>query len=220
MAKVSLNDGEVYFTRCGIAKPWFCRSNAAMLNVVVAEDWQFARTAHMKLSPIKEMELAASRIPGMVSLAQGIPSFDTPEPIKLFVQQKIAEGACAKYSLTPGLPQLRELIAESLLREGMHYDPESEIIVTCGSIEGIAATLLDSVMGCAVHSTLKAGVGFTTLEIKVNYVRAMTDKTGPVKAEGKIINVGSRVATAEGRLVDGVGKLLAHGTTTCLIFPI
>ena len=75
-------------------------------------------------------------------------------------------------------------------------------------------------MGCAIHSTLKAGNGFTTLEIKVNYVRAMTDKTGSVKAEGKIINVGSRIATAEGRLVDGTGKLLAHGTTTCLIFPI
>jgi aminotransferase len=113
-----------------------------MLNAAVTEDWRFARTAQMKLSPIKEMELAASRIPGVISLAQGIPSFDTPEPIKTFVQQKIAEGACAKYSLTPGLPQLRELIAESLLREGMHYDPESEIIVTCGSIEGIAATLL------------------------------------------------------------------------------
>ncbi len=100
------------------------------------------RTGLMKLSPIKEMELAASRVPGVVSLAQGIPSFDTPEPIKTFVQQKIAEGACAKYSLSPGLPQLRELIAESLLREGMHYDADSEIIVTCGSIEGIAATLL------------------------------------------------------------------------------
>jgi aminotransferase len=113
-----------------------------VLNTTVAAEGYFARTASMKLSPIKEMELAASRIPGVVSLAQGIPSFDTPEPIKTFVQQKIAEGACAKYSLTPGLPQLRELIAESLLREGMHYDPDSEIIVTCGSIEAIAATLL------------------------------------------------------------------------------
>ena len=95
-----------------------------------------------------------------------------------------------------------------------HYNP-------LGSIHGgIAATLLDSVMGCAIHSTLKAGNGFTTLEIKVNYVRAMTDKTGPVKAEGKIINVGARIATSEGRLVDASGKLLAHGTTTCLIFPI
>ena len=104
--------------------------------------WQSSRTAQLKLSPIKEMELAAGRIPGVVSLAQGIPSFDTPEPIKTFVQQKIAEGACAKYSLTPGLPQLRELIAESLLHEGMHYDPDSEIIVSCGSIEAIAASLL------------------------------------------------------------------------------
>lgn len=104
--------------------------------------WQSTRTTHLKLSPIKAIELAASRIPGVVSLAQGIPSFDTPDPIKTFVQQKIAEGACAKYSLTPGLPQLRELIAESLLREGMHYDPDSEIIVTCGSIEGISASLL------------------------------------------------------------------------------
>ena len=102
----------------------------------------FARTADVKLSPIKAMELAASRVPDVVSLAQGIPSFDTPEPIKSFVQQKIAEGECATYSLTPGLPQLRECIAESLLQEGMHYDPDREIIVSSGSIEAIAATLL------------------------------------------------------------------------------
>lgn len=95
-----------------------------------------------------------------------------------------------------------------------HYNP-------LGTVHGgIAATLLDSVMGCCVHTTLKAGIGYTTVEIKVNYVRAMTDKTGPVKVEGKVINVGSRIATSEGRLYDGAGKLLAHGTTTCLIFPI
>jgi uncharacterized protein (TIGR00369 family) len=85
---------------------------------------------------------------------------------------------------------------------------------------GVAATLLDSVMGCCVHTTLKAGIGYTTVEIKVNYVRAMTDETGPVRVEGKVINVGSRIATAEGRLHDKEGRLLAHGTTTCLIFPI
>ena len=95
-----------------------------------------------------------------------------------------------------------------------HYNP-------LGSVHGgVAATLLDSVMGCSIHTTLKAGIGYTTVEIKVNYVRAMTDKTGPVRAEGKVINVGSRIATSEGRLVDASGKLLAHGTTTCLIFPI
>jgi uncharacterized protein (TIGR00369 family) len=95
-----------------------------------------------------------------------------------------------------------------------HYNP-------LGSVHGgIAATLLDSVMGCCIHTTLKAGTGYTTVEIKVNYVRAMSDKTGLVKAEGKVINVGSRIATSEGRLVDASGRLLAHGTTTCLIFPI
>jgi len=94
----------------------------------------FARTADVKLSPIKAMELAASRVPDVVSLAQGIPSFDTPEPIQSFVQQTIAEGECATYSLIPGLPQLRECIAESLLQEGMHYDPDREIIVSSGSL--------------------------------------------------------------------------------------
>jgi aminotransferase len=104
-----------------------------------------ARLHDLELSPIKAVELQASRIPGVVSLAQGIPSFDTPEPIKRFVQQMMAEGACAKYSLTPGLPRLREAIAEALRQDGMQYDPENEIIATAGSIEAIAATLLASV---------------------------------------------------------------------------
>ncbi|MBI1813817.1 MAG: aminotransferase class I/II-fold pyridoxal phosphate-dependent enzyme [Deltaproteobacteria bacterium] len=101
--------------------------------------------AEVDLSPIKAVELRASRIPGVVSLAQGIPSFDTPEPIKQFVAEKLAAGACAKYSVTPGLPELRELIAETLLHEGMRYDPDTEIIITCGAIEAIAATLLTSI---------------------------------------------------------------------------
>lgn len=75
-------------------------------------------------------------------------------------------------------------------------------------------------MGCAVHRTLAAGQGYTTVEIKVNFVRAMTDRTGKVRAEGNIINVGGHIAIAEGRLTDGSGRLLAHGTSTCLIFPI
>jgi len=101
------------------------------------------------------------------------------------------------------------------------YEPVFEHYNPLGSVHGgVAATLLDSVMGCCIHTTLKAGIGYTTVEIKVNYVRAMTDKTGEVRAEGKVINVGSRIATSEARLVDSSGKLLAHGTTTCLIFPI
>ena len=93
-----------------------------------------------------------------------------------------------------------------------HYNP---IGVIHG---GLAATLLDSAMGCAVHSMLPAGVGYTTLEVKVNFVRAMTAETGQVRCEAKLIHVGGRTATAEGRIVDEDGKLYAHGTTTCLIF--
>lgn len=93
-----------------------------------------------------------------------------------------------------------------------HYNP---IGVVHG---GLAATLLDSAMGCAVHSMLPAGVGYTTLEIKVNYVRAMTSETKGVRCEAKVIHVGGRTATAEGRIFDSEGKLYAHGTTTCIIF--
>ncbi len=82
---------------------------------------------------------------------------------------------------------------------------------------GIAATLLDSAMGCAVQSMLPVGTGYTTLELKANYLRAMTSKTGVVYCEGKIIYIGGRVATAEGRLTDAAGKLYAHGTTTCIL---
>ena len=92
-----------------------------------------------------------------------------------------------------------------------HYNP---IGVVHG---GLAATLLDSAMGCAVHSTLPAGAGYTTLEIKVNFVRPITADTGRVRAEAKLIHLGGRTATAEGRVIDEAGKLYAHATTTCLI---
>ena len=95
-----------------------------------------------------------------------------------------------------------------------HYNPLSTVH------GGVAATILDSVMACAVHSTLPAGRGYTTLEIKINYVRAITAATGRLRAEGKIIHVGRQVATAEGRLVDASGRLYVHGTTTCLVFAM
>jgi uncharacterized protein (TIGR00369 family) len=85
---------------------------------------------------------------------------------------------------------------------------------------GFAMTLLDSAMGCAVHSTLAAGDRYTTLEVKSNFVRPITIETGRVRCEGAVIHRGTTVATAEGRLVAvSSGKLLAHGTTTCLIIP-
>jgi uncharacterized protein (TIGR00369 family) len=95
-----------------------------------------------------------------------------------------------------------------------HYNP---IGVVHG---GLAATLLDSAMGCAVQSQLPAGRAYTTLEFKVNLVRAITKETGKLRSEGKVVHVGKTTATAEGRLVDAAGKLYAHATTTCLIFDL
>ncbi len=93
-----------------------------------------------------------------------------------------------------------------------HYNP-------IGSVHGgWIATLLDSCMGCAVHTTLKAGQGYTSLEIKVNFVRAVLESSGRMTAEGRVIHAGKSTATAEGKLVDAGGKLLAHSTTTCMIF--
>ena len=90
-----------------------------------------------------------------------------------------------------------------------------------GSVHGgWITTLLDSCMGCAMHTTLKPGQTYTSLEIKVNFVRPVFDKTGRVRAEGRVMHAGSRTGTAEGKLFDAGGKLLAHATTTCLIFPI
>jgi uncharacterized protein (TIGR00369 family) len=95
-----------------------------------------------------------------------------------------------------------------------HYNP-------LGTVHGgYAATLLDSCVGCAIHSMLPAGKGYTTVELKVNFIRALTEKTGPIRAEGKVINVGNQVAVAEGRITDVQGRLYAHATTTCLVFPI
>jgi uncharacterized protein (TIGR00369 family) len=99
-----------------------------------------------------------------------------------------------------GRPQLR------------HYNP-------LGTVHGgWFCTLLDSALGCAVHTTLPAGKGYTTLEIKVNMLRALTDAVPLVRAEGKVIHVGRQVATAEGRIVGPDGKIYAHATTTCMIF--
>jgi uncharacterized protein (TIGR00369 family) len=83
---------------------------------------------------------------------------------------------------------------------------------------GFAMTILDSAMGCAVHTTLAVGERYTTLETKVNFVRAITAETGPVRCEGVVVHRGGRVATAEGKLIaENTGKLLAHGSSTCMV---
>ena len=140
----------------------------------------------------------ARGLPGLEFL-QKIVSGELPPPplAKLlnFELLEVGEGR-AVFGVTPG---------------EYHYNP---IGVVHG---GLAATLLDSAMGCAVHSTLPAGTGYTTLEIKVNFIRAVTADTGRVRCEAKLIHVGRKTAIAEGRVVDEEGKLYAHGTTTCLI---
>jgi uncharacterized protein (TIGR00369 family) len=84
---------------------------------------------------------------------------------------------------------------------------------------GVAATLLDTVTGCAVHTTLPAGTAYTSLDLSVKYLRPLTADTGPVRGIGRVINKGRRTALAEGELRDAADRLLAHGTSSCLIFP-
>jgi uncharacterized protein (TIGR00369 family) len=97
--------------------------------------------------------------------------------------------------------------------EFRHYNP-------IGTVHGgFAATLLDSALGCAIFSTIARGDGWTTLELKFNLVRPLTKDTGVVRAEGRIVHRGRTVATSEGDLRDRAGKLYAHATTTCMIFP-
>jgi uncharacterized protein (TIGR00369 family) len=87
-----------------------------------------------------------------------------------------------------------------------------------GSVHGgYAATLLDSAMGCAVHTTLPAGKAYTTVDLAVTYVRAITETSGTLRAEAKVIHTGNSIVTAEGRVVGADGTLYAHGTTTCLV---
>jgi len=94
-----------------------------------------------------------------------------------------------------------------------HLNPE-------GTVHGgIAATLLDTCMGLAVRSMLEKGYALTTLEFKITFLRPITKETGVLRAEGSLLTCGRRVGAAEGRLTDSSGRLLAHGTTTCMIFP-
>jgi uncharacterized protein (TIGR00369 family) len=97
--------------------------------------------------------------------------------------------------------------------------PHGELLNPAGTVHGgLAATLLDSCMGLAIWSTVEKGFGSTTLEFKISFVRPILPDAGQIRAEGIVIAAGRRIGTAEGRLTDKTGRLLAHGTTTCLIF--
>ena len=96
----------------------------------------------------------------------------------------------------------------------MHYNP-------LGSVHGgWYATLLDSALGCAVHTLMPVGQGYTTAELSVNIVRAASARTGPLRAVGQVIHCGRQLATAEARIVDPDGRVYAHGSTTCLVFAL
>lgn len=95
-----------------------------------------------------------------------------------------------------------------------HYNPMG------GVHGGWYATLLDSAVGCAVHTLMPAGRAYTTAELSINIVRAASDKSGPLRAIGTVIHCGRQLATAEGRIVGPDGKLYAHATTTCLVFDL
>lgn len=98
-------------------------------------------------------------------------------------------------------------------------EPSDQHLNPAGTVHGgYSATLLDSCMGLAVQSTLEKGIAQTTLEFKISLLRPITPQTGTIRAEGVVLSSGRRVGTAEGRLTDAQGRLLAHGTTTCLIF--
>ena len=103
-------------------------------------------------------------------------------------------------------------VVVSIVPTGRHLNPS-------GTVHGgLAATLLDSCMGLAIQTTLAKGLAQTTVEFKISLLRPITSQTGLIRAEGLVLNAGRRVGTAEGRITDGNGRLLAHGTTTCLIF--
>jgi uncharacterized protein (TIGR00369 family) len=95
-----------------------------------------------------------------------------------------------------------------------HYNP-------AGAVHGgYAATMLDSCMTCAVQSTLKAGLSCTTIDLNIHYTRGANDRSGLLRAEGKVVHAGRQIATAEGRVTDPQGRVIAHATTSCLIFPM
>ena len=98
------------------------------------------------------------------------------------------------------------------LPKAEHYNPARTVH------GGWIASILDSALGCAVHTKLAPGVGYGTVELKVNFVRAMTEATGPVLCRGEVVHMGRRMATSEGRLLDAAGKLYAHGSCTCMIY--
>ena len=133
--------------------------------------------------------------------------------------QGLADGSLPLNTIAETLGYEVTLAASGRVTVAM--EPNGKHLNPAGTVHGgIAATLLDSAMGLAIQTTLEPGAGQTTLEFKISLTRPITPETGLIVAEGVVLSRGRRVGTAEGRLTDRDGRLLAHGTTTCLIFPL
>jgi len=131
----------------------------------------------------------------------------------------IARGKLPAPPICKALDFSFENVEEGSIQAGMR--PSEMHYNAIGSVHGgVIATLLDAVMGCAVHTKLDRGRGYTTLEIKVNYVRALTRHTHRVCATGRVVHLGRRTAIADGFLEDNTGRIYARGTTTCLILDL
>ena len=150
----------------------------------------------------------------------GVASLETMKSMSgIEFLRRIADGRLPAPPITQTLGFRIAEVQEGYVRfemtpEFKHYNPLG------GVHGGVAATLLDSCMSCAVQTHLAKGQGYTTLELKVNLVRPITATTGLIRAEGRSLHAGRRSGTAEGRILDAKGTLLAHGTTTCLLFDI
>jgi uncharacterized protein (TIGR00369 family) len=154
-------------------------------------------------------------------------TFSWQDPMASAAMSRQRSGLEVLHAVVAGTlppPPIAELMGMSLVevaegRAVFSLEPAEWMYNPIGSVHGgVAATILDSCMGCAIHSTLSAGVGYTTSDLQIRYSRGMTVDTGRVVAEGRVVHAGRRLATAEGRLlVQDTGKLIAHATTGCVL---
>lgn len=201
---------------------------------MASENRQTARRRAASLAGLKSQETGRRRIACGRTIAQ-IAGKPMPDPFtgKTYgtvsaERQKQMSGLAFVQGLADGTLPLNtiartlgyDVVEAANGRVVVAVAPSGDHLNPAGTVHGgLTATLLDSCMGLAVHSTLEPGFGQTTLEFKISLLRPITPETGRITAEGVVMSRGRRVGTAEGRVTDAKGRLLAHGTTTCLIFP-
>jgi uncharacterized protein (TIGR00369 family) len=175
-----------------------CRHTDSALSSVNAERNEGSNMTTKSYGTVSpEQQKAMSGLEFVKGLASGLLPLNT---IAQTLGYDVVDAECGRVAIT-------------LTPTGAHLNP-------WGTVHGgLTATLLDSCMGLAIQSMLDKGIGSTTLEFKISLIRAITVETGQIRAEGKVLNCGRRIGTAEGRVTDASGRLFAHATTTCLIFP-